>query len=226
MILHIPAVLTIEQVTGMRAQLEDADWIDGRASVGAQGAKVKRNRQLPEHSPLARKLGDIIQAALLSNPLYFAAALPLRSVPPLFNRYADGEHYGAHIDGSVRNVAGSPLPVRTDISATLFLNAPDSYDGGELIVSDTYGSHEVKLPAGDLVLYPSTSLHRIEPVTRGERLCSFFWIQSMIQDDSKRSMLFELDQNIHKLRTRIGDCDEVIGLTGHYHNLIRVWAQI
>ncbi|PUA19836.1 Fe2+-dependent dioxygenase [Glaciimonas sp. PCH181] len=226
MILHIPAVLSEQQVTLMRTQLEAADWVDGRASVGAQGAKVKRNRQLSEHSPLARELGDIIQAALLNNPLYFAAALPLRSVPPLFNGYAGGEHYGAHIDGSVRIVAGSPLPVRTDISATLFLNAPDSYDGGELIVSDTYGSHEIKLPAGDLILYPSTSLHRVEPVSRGERLCSFFWIQSMIQDDGKRGMLFELDQHIQKLRARVGDCEEVIGLTGHYHNLIRMWAQI
>ena len=226
MILHIPAVLTKEQVAAMRAQLEAADWIDGRASVGAQGAKVKQNRQLAEQSPLGRELGDIIQAALLRNPLYFAAALPLRSVPPLFNRYAGGEHYGAHIDGSVRLVAGSPLPVRTDISSTLFLNEPESYDGGELIVFDTYGSHEIKLPAGDLILYPSTSLHRIEPVTRGERLCSFFWTQSMIQDDGKRGMLFELDQNIQKLRTRLGDTEEVIGLTGHYHNLIRIWAQI
>jgi PKHD-type hydroxylase len=226
MILHIPAVLTKEQVTNVRAQLDAADWIDGRASVGEQGAKVKRNRQLPEQSPLGRELGAIIEAALRNNPLYFAAALPLRSVPPLFNRYSGGEHYGAHIDGSVRAVAGSPLPVRTDISATLFLNEPETYEGGELIVSDTYGSHEIKLPAGDLILYPSTSLHRIEPVTSGERLCSFFWAQSMIQDDGKRSMLFELDQNIQKLRARIGDSEEVLGLTGHYHNLIRLWAQV
>jgi PKHD-type hydroxylase len=227
MILHIPAVLTKEQAAAMRAQLEAADWVDGRVSVGQQGAKVKQNRQLPEQSPLARQLGDVIQAALARSPLFFAAALPLRSVPPLFNSYAGGEHYGAHIDGSVRHVAGG-LPVRTDISSTLFLNEPDSYDGGELVVLDTYGSHEIKLPAGDLILYPSTSLHRVEPVTRGVRLCSFFWTQSMIQDDAKRGMLFELDQNIQKLRARVGvgDCEEVIGLTGHYHNLIRQWSQI
>jgi PKHD-type hydroxylase len=226
MILHIPGVLSKEQVANMRAQLDAADWVDGRVSVGAQGAKVKQNRQLPEQSPLARQLGDIIQAALARSPLFFAAALPLRGVPPLFNSYAGGEHYGAHIDGSVRNVAGSPLPVRTDISSTLFLNEPETYDGGELVVFDTYGSHEIKLPAGDLILYPSTSLHRVEPVTRGVRLCSFFWTQSMIQDDGKRSMLFELDQNIQKLRARLGDCEETIGLTGHYHNLIRQWSQV
>jgi PKHD-type hydroxylase len=226
MILHIPAVLSPQQVADMRRQLDAVDWVDGRVSVGAQGAKVKQNRQLPEHGPLARELGDIIQAELARNPLFFAAALPIRSVPPLFNRYSGGEHYGAHIDGSVRTVAGSPLPVRTDISSTLFLSEPDTYDGGELIVFDTYGSHEIKLPAGDLILYPSTSLHRIEPVTRGVRTCSFFWTQSMIQDDGKRAMLFELDQNIQKLRARIGDCDEVVGLTGHYHNLIRQWAQV
>lgn len=226
MILHIPAVLTKDQVVAMRARLEAADWVDGRVSVGEQGAKVKQNRQLPDQSPLARELGAVIQAALAQNPLFFAAALPLRGVPPMFNSYAGGEHYGAHVDGSVRHVAGSALPVRTDISSTLFLNEPEAYDGGELVVFDTYGSHEIKLPAGDLILYPSTSLHRVEPVTRGVRLCSFFWTQSMIQDDGRRAMLFELDQNIQKLRARVGDCEEVISLTGHYHNLIRQWSQV
>ena len=225
MMLHIPEVLTREQVLAMRARLDGGDWVDGRATVGAQGARVKQNRQLPETSPLALELGRQILAALRQHPLHFAAALPLRTIPPLFNSYAGGEHYGLHIDGSVRAVPGSANHVRTDLSSTLFLSDPDDYDGGELIVVDTYGTHEVKLAAGDLILYPSSSLHRVAPVTRGTRVCSFFWTQSMVRNDGQRAMLFELDQTIQRLRARVGDCEELVALTGHYHNLLRMWAE-
>jgi PKHD-type hydroxylase len=226
MMLHVPEVLSREQVAQMRRTLDTTGWVDGRATVGAQGAQVKHNRQLPEHSPLARELGEIILKALAANPLYVSAALPLRTVPPLFNRYEGGEHYGMHIDGSVRPLPGTNLSLRTDVSCTLFLSDPGDYDGGELVVADTYGTHEVKLPAGDLILYPSTSLHRVEPLTRGVRIASFFWVQSMVPDDWQRGMLFELDRNIQKLRLKVGDCDEVVALTGHYHNLVRQWSRI
>jgi len=223
--LHIPNVLTPEQVRTMRAAIDAADWVDGRATVGAQGAQVKNNRQLPENAPVAQEQGRIVQQALAAPPLYFAAALPLRAVPPLFNRYAGGETYGLHVDGAMR-----PLPqgaaLRTDLSCTLFLCEPEDYEGGELVVVDTYGAHEVKLPAGDLVLYPSTSLHRVEPVTRGERVCSFFWVQSMVRDDARRAMLFELDQTIQKLRARLGETEETVSLTGQYHNLLRMWSEV
>ncbi len=225
MMLHVPEVLSREQVSALRLALDQADWTDGRATVGPQGAQVKNNRQLPETSTLALELGNTVLAALAVNALYFSAALPLRTVPPLFNCYAGGEHYGAHIDGAVRKVPGSPLPLRTDLSCTLFLSEPDEYDGGELIINDTYGVHEVKLPAGDLILYPSSSVHKVEPVTRGSRVCSFFWLQSMVRDDARRVMLFELDQNIQRLRATLGDSEEVVGLTGHYHNLLRMWAE-
>ena len=226
MMLHIPEVLTRDQVARMRRALDSADWSDGRATVGAQGAQVKRNRQLPETSPLAVELGSVILAALSSHAVYISAALPLRTVPPLFNSYAGGEHYGAHVDGAVRNVPGRALPLRTDLSCTLFLADPEDYDGGELVVMDTYGTHEVKLPAGDLILYPSSSVHKVEPVTRGVRVCSFFWVQSMVRDDARRAMLTELDQTIQRLRQRIGDVDDVVSLTSHYHNLLRMWAEL
>lgn len=226
MMLHIPEVLTAAEVVSMRQELAAADWIDGKATVGEQGARVKRNRQLPESSPLGAKLGEIILAALRKNPLFFAAALPKVTVPPLFNSYAGGEHYGLHVDGSVRAVPGTPMSIRTDLSSTLFLSAPEEYEGGELVVMDTYGAHDVKLPAGDLILYPSTSLHRVEPVTSGTRTCAFFWTQSMVRDDGQRSILFELDRNISSLRGKLGDTEEVIGLTGHYHNLLRQWAEL
>ena len=226
MMLHIPEVLMAAQVADMRQRLDAADWIDGRATVGTQGAQVKRNRQLPETSPVGLELGNIILKALANNPLFFAAALPMRYMPPLFNRYEGGEHYGFHIDGSVRSIPGSNLSLRTDLSCTLFLCDPDEYDGGELIVADTYGEHEVKLPAGDLILYPSSSLHKVEPVTRGARVCSFFWVQSMVADDGRRTMLFELDQQIQKLRAKLGDTEEIVALTGHYHNLLRQWAAV
>jgi len=226
MMLHIAQVLTRDQVSAMRQALDRADWSDGRATAGPQGAQVKRNRQLPETSALAAELGMVILTALANNPLYHSAALPLRTVPPLFNSYAGGEHYGAHVDGSIRSMAGSALPLRTDLSCTLFLTDPEEYDGGELVVIDTYGTHEVKLPAGDMIVYPSSSIHKVEPVTRGARVCSFFWAQSMVRDDAKRSMLLELDQAIQRLRQRIGDCEEVLALTSHYHNLLRLWAEL
>jgi PKHD-type hydroxylase len=225
MMLHIPGVLSREQVAALRRRLDASDWVDGRATVGAQGALVKQNRQLGETSPLALELGQVVQAALAASPVFFAAALPLRTIPPLFNSYAGGEHYGAHVDGAMRRIPATGEWVRTDVSTTLFLSDPDEYDGGELIVTDVYGEHEVKLPAGDLILYPSTSIHRVEPVTRGARVCSFFWTQSMVRDDMRRSMLFELDQNIQSLRARFGDGPELVGITGHYHNLLRQWSE-
>lgn len=226
MMLHVPDVLSPEQVAQIRQALEATQWVDGKETVGAQGAQVKRNRQLPELSAEGQRLGQIILAALKQHLLFISAALPLRIVPPLFNRYEGGEHYGLHIDGSVRGVPGSTQPLRTDLSCTLFLTDPDDYEGGELVVMDTYGAHEVKLPAGDLILYPSSSLHRVEPVTRGARVSSFFWVQSMVREDAKRGMLFELDQTLQALRSQTGDTPETVTLTGHYHNLLRLWAEI
>lgn|SRR5450830_26480 len=224
-LLHIPHILNAEQVAMLRTRLDAADWRDGRATVGTQGARVKRNRQLPEQSAIGAELGRIVMTALAGNATFFAAALPARTMPPLFNRYEGGERYGVHIDGAVRAVPGNGHQLRTDVSSTLFLNDPDDYDGGELVVHDTYGAHEVKLPAGDLILYPSTSRHEVMPVTRGCRSSAFFWVQSMIRDDHRRAMLFELDQAIHALRLRHGDSDETVVLSGHYHNLLRLWAE-
>lgn len=226
MMLHVPEVLTPQQVAELRTRLDASDWVDGRATVGSQGAQVKRNRQLPELSPLGRELGELVLKAVLAHPLFVSAALPLRTVPPLFNRYEGGEHYGLHVDGAVRHVPGTNLRLRTDLSCTLFLSEPNDYAGGELVVVDTYGTHEVKLPAGDLILYPASSLHRVEPVTRGVRVCSFFWTQSMVRDDGQRQLLFELDQTLQKLRLRLGECEEVLSLTGHYHNLLRQWGEV
>ncbi|MBB1651237.1 MAG: Fe2+-dependent dioxygenase [Delftia acidovorans] len=225
MMLHIPHVLTREQVIAIRAAIDAADWVDGRATAGSQGAQVKRNRQLPENSPVALEQGRIIEQALAANALYFSAALPARTMAPLFNRYADSETYGLHVDGAARRLAGAQQWMRTDVSSTLFLTDPGDYDGGELVVVDTYGTHEVKLPAGDLILYPSTSLHRVEPVTRGERVSSFFWAQSMVRDDAQRAMLFEMDQTIQRLREKLGETDETLTLAGQYHNLLRMWAE-
>jgi PKHD-type hydroxylase len=224
MMLHIPGILTREQVGAMRERLRAGEWIDGRASVGSQGAQVKRNRQLLDTSPLALELGQAVSAALMANPLFFSAALPLRILPPFFNSYAGGEHYGPHVDGAIRTQRGG-LPVRTDVSCTVFLSEPEEYEGGELTVIDSYGTHEVKLPAGDAIIYPSTSVHEVLPVTGGERVASFLWAQSMVRDDWKRSMLYELDVNIQALRAKHGDGPELVGLTGHYHNLLRQWAE-
>jgi len=226
MLLHVPDVLTAGQVADLRRRLDATDWGDGRATVGEQGAQVKRNRQLDEFSPVGQALGRIVLQALLDNPLYLSAALPLRHMPPLFNRYEEGGHYGLHVDGAIRSVPGTTLQMRTDLSCTLFLAGPDDYDGGELEIVDTYGTHDVKLPAGDLVLYPSSSLHRVRPVTRGVRVASFFWVQSLVRDTAQRQMLFELDQNIQALRAQVGDVEAVLGLTGHYHNLVRAWSEV
>ena len=225
MMLHVPGVLSREQVSAMRAAVDAAEWVDGRSTVGNMGAQVKRNRQLPVDSAVAVEQGRIVLQALEANPVFFAAALPARIVPPLFNTYAGGETYGMHVDGSVRRVPGGDW-LRTDVSCTLFLCDPEDYDGGELIVSDTYGEHEVKLPAGDLILYPSSSLHRVEPVTRGARVCSFFWLQSMVRDAARRAMLYEVDTAIQALRQAHGDTPQVLSLTCHYHNLLRMWAEV
>jgi PKHD-type hydroxylase len=224
MMLHIPGVLNAEQVRAMRERLAASDWVDGRASVGSQGAQRKRNRQLAEGSPLALELGRAVSAALMANPMFFSSVLPLRILPPFFNSYAGGEHYGAHVDGAIRFQAGG-APIRTDVSCTVFLSDPEDYEGGELSVIDSYGTHEVKLPAGDAIVYPSTSIHEVQPVTSGERVASFLWVQSMVRDDWKRSMLYELDTNIQALRAKHGDGPELVGLTGHYHNLLRQWAE-
>jgi PKHD-type hydroxylase len=224
MLLHVPNILGRDELARMRAALEAADWTDGRETVGVQGARVKRNEQLPEGSPLRAELARIVLDALERNPPYFAAALPLKTLAPRFNRYRDGGEYGFHVDGAVmRNGDGGQ--VRSDVSCTLFLNEPGEYDGGELVVHDTYGEHEVKLPAGDLILYPSSSLHRVAPVTRGARLASFFWVQSMVRDDARRAMLFEMDAAIERLRSAGADADAVLRLTGVYHNLLRQWAE-
>lgn len=224
MLLHIPNVLTADEVAQMRQRLDTAEWIDGRQTVGFQGAQVKRNEQLPDTSPVRRELGEIVLRALAKNPLFFSAALPLKYLPPRFNRYTGGGTYGFHVDGAVMNLAqGEQL--RSDVSCTLFLNDPDDYEGGELVISDTYGEHAVKLPAGDLIVYPSTSLHQVTPVTRGARIASFFWVQSLIRDDAKRRMLFEIDTALTRLRGTGGDNEAILQLTGVYHNLLRQWAE-
>jgi PKHD-type hydroxylase len=225
MLVQIPDVLSAAQVQEMRARLASAEWIDGLATAGHQGARVKRNRQLPEAAPLARELGDIILAALERHPLFISAALPARVYPPMFNRYEGGETFGNHVDNALRLIPGTPDRLRTDLSATLFLAGPDEYDGGELLIEDTYGVHSVKLPAGHLILYPSTSLHRVEPVTRGARLASFFWVQSMVRDAGRRTLLFDLDTSIQRLAQTGADEAARLQLTGCYHNLLRMWAQ-
>src|SRR6187399_1098903 len=226
MMIHVPKVLNAEQVAECRRLLDSAEWTDGKATVGEQGALVKKNRQLPESSPVGRQLGESILTALSRNPLFFSAALPLRTVPPLFNRYEGGEQYGMHIDGAVRAVPGTSHFIRTDLSSTLFLSDPAEYDGGELVVHDSYGNHQVKLPAGDLILYTSGSLHRVNPVTRGARVCSIFWTQSMVADERYRETLYRLDQTIQKIRGKHGETEETVALASHYHNLLRMWSGI
>lgn len=224
MLLHIPDVLTRDDLAGIRDALERADWADGRETVGTLGAQVKRNQQLPDQSPIKAELGARILATLGRSPLFFSATLPLKTLAPRFNRYAGGGEYGFHVDGAVMRSAGDQH-IRSDVSCTLFLCDPDEYDGGELIVSDTYGEHEVKLPAGDAIVYPSSSLHRVAPVTRGARIASFFWVQSMVRDDAARRMLFELDASIERLRASNADAGAVLQLSGVYHNLLRRWAE-
>lgn len=224
MLLHIPQILNAEEVAEFRRRLDAADWTDGRETVGPQGAKVKRNEQLPDNSPLRAQLGQAVLAALKRNSLFFAATLPRKILPPRFNRYAGGGEYGFHIDGAVMSI-GEGEHLRSDVSCTLFLNDPADYEGGRLVISDTYGEHAVAMAAGDAIIYPSSSLHRVEPVTRGARLASFFWIQSLVRDDSQRRMLFELDTSIQKLTQDGADQDAILQLTGVYHNLLRLWSE-
>jgi PKHD-type hydroxylase len=226
MLLHVPDVLTRDQVAHGRRLLEQAEWVDGRVTAGAQSSRTKRNLQLPEDSPAARELSDMILPALQRSPLFMSAALPLKVYPPMFNRYSGGQAFGSHVDNAIRQVPGTPHRVRTDLSATLFFAAPGEYDGGELVVEDTYGAHKVRLPAGHLVLYPSTSLHHVTPVTRGERLAAFFWIQSLIRDDGQRTLLFDMDTAIQKLARDAPDHPSTVQLTGVYHNLLRQWAEL
>ncbi len=225
MLLHVPEILTKQEAGDLRRRLVRESWSDGRATAGAQGAQAKRNLQLPADHPVAREAGEQILQALARHPMFVSAALPLRILPPMFNRYEGGGHYDFHVDGAILRQLGTPQPLRSDLSCTLFLCEPEEYDGGELVVVDTYGAHEAKLPAGDLMLYPGTSVHRVEPVTRGARIASFFWVQSLVRLDWQRTMLYELDQAIQKLRARLGDDAETVALTSHYHNLLRLWAE-
>jgi PKHD-type hydroxylase len=226
MLLPIPEVLTADEVVKGRRILDEADWVDGRVTAGHQSARAKDNMQLPEGSPAARELGQMVLAALHRSPLFITAALPLHIFPPLFNRYQGGQSFGTHVDNSIRQVPGTAHRIRTDLSATLFFSAPDEYDGGELMVEDTYGVHSVKLPAGHLVLYPSTSLHHVRPVTRGARVSSFFWIQSMVRDDGERTLLFDLDSAIQRVDRDLPGHPAAVQLTGIYHNLLRHWAEM
>jgi PKHD-type hydroxylase len=225
MLLVVPKVLTAEQLNRCREVLAAADWVDGRATAGYQGAPVKQNRQLAENSPAAHDLGQMVLAALERNPLFISAALPKQVYPPMFNLYENGGRFGSHVDNAVRLIPGTGIKIRMDISATLFLTEPADYEGGELLVEDTYGTHSVKLPAGDMVLYPSTSLHKVTPVTRGARLASFFWIQSMIRDDGQRTLLFDLDTAIQRLNATSADETARTRLIGCYHNLLRMWSE-
>jgi len=226
MLIAIPDVLDAAGVARLRAIIDAAEWIDGNATSGHQSALAKKNAQLPEESPAAREAGTMVLDALSGAAVFVAAALPLKVYPPLFNRYAGGDTFGAHVDSAVRIRRGSDFRIRSDLSATLFLSDPDSYDGGELVIEDQFGEQRVKLPAGHMVLYPASSVHRVEPVTRGARVASFFWIQSMIRDDGARRILFELDQSVQDVAARLGQGDPaVVRLTGTYHNLLRRWAE-
>lgn len=227
MMVQIPRLLDGAGVTALRSRLQapDAPWVDGRVTAGHTGAPVKSNQQTDEHSALTRALGQTVLAALERNTLFISAALPQRVYPPLFNRYGPGMHFGAHVDGAVRLLPGSGEKLRTDLSATLFLEDPQAYDGGELQIEDSYGLQRVKLAAGDMVLYPASSLHRVTPVTRGTRLACFFWVQSMVRDDGQRTLLFDMDRAIQRLLATGADTSACVALTGVYHNLLRRWAQ-
>lgn len=226
MMLQIPEVLTRDEVARMRALIDAADWADGNVTSGFQSALAKQNRQLPEDSVAARQAGAVILAALERNPLFISAALPAKIYPPLFNRYGVGDGFGDHIDNAIRQSRDGLVRIRTDLSATLFLTDPDDYDGGELTVDDTYGVHQVKLAAGDMILYPASSLHRVEAITRGARVSSFFWIQSLVREDAKRALLLDMDMAIQRAGATLGQGDgAIVSLTGVYHNLLRLWAE-
>jgi PKHD-type hydroxylase len=225
MLLHLPKILTVEEVTEARRILASAGWVDGRVTAGHQSTLVKNNQQLAEDSPQAQALGRLVQQALARSSDFTSAVLPAKVFPPLFNRYAEQMGFGDHIDNAIRPHRGGI--VRTDVSATLFLAEPAEYDGGELVVEDTFGNHAVKLPAGDLIIYPATSVHRVTPITRGARIASFFWVQSLVRDDARRSLLHDLDRSLGRLRQRgLGAEPELVMLTGIYHNLLRQWAEI
>ena len=224
MLLTIPAVLTADEVADFRRVLDGASWVDGKVTAGYQSAAAKQNLQLPETASEARELGERVLAALQRAPTFLSAALPLKVFPPLFNRYGVGHGFGSHVDNAIRPVRGTPHKVRTDLSATLFLSAPDEYDGGELVIEDTYGAHAVKLAAGDLILYPASSLHLVRPITRGERVASFFWIQSMVRDDGQRTLLYDLDRATQQVHRDQPDAPAAVQLTGVYHNLLRRWS--
>ncbi|WP_337186802.1 Fe2+-dependent dioxygenase [Phenylobacterium sp.] len=227
MMLHVPGVLSPDQVADLRARIDAAAWEDGNATAGPQSALTKHNLQLPEASEAARAAGGQVREALTRNPLFMSAALPHTVYPPLFNRYGPGQTFGDHVDNAMRFQRDQGVRLRTDLSATLFLCDPDDYDGGELVVEDTYGVHAVKLPAGDLILYPASSLHRVEPVTRGERVASFFWVQSLVRDDARRALLFDMDISIQQLARATGqDAPPIVALTGAYQNLLRMWAEL
>jgi PKHD-type hydroxylase len=225
MILRIPHVLTAEELRAIRERLASTTWVDGRVTAGHQGIKVKANQQLPEDGADARELGAVVMRALERNGTFMSAALPRHVYPPMFNRYDEGMNFGSHVDGAIRQIAGTSLRIRTDLSATLFLNELGEYDGGELLIEEADGTRSIKLAAGDLVLYPATTLHRVTPVTRGERLASFFWIQSLVREDSERALLFELDRAIMELSQTVpSDTPAMLRLTASYHNLVRKWT--
>ena len=227
MLICVPDILSKAEVADFRAIMDAAEWEDGRSTAGAQSALVKNNEQLPPNSKAARKLGERVLSAISASPLFISAAVPLQIFPPLFNRYGAGNHFGIHVDNAVRGDHLTGLRIRTDLSVTLFLSEPEDYDGGALVIEDYYGSHEVKLPAGHLVLYPASSLHMVTPITRGVRVASFFWLQSMIRDAHARSLVFDMDGAIQSLVERLGrDDPETVRLTGIYHNLIRYWADV
>jgi PKHD-type hydroxylase len=232
MLITIPNVLTLEQVEHARKMLAGAEWVDGRVTAGYQAREVKQNMQLPEDSPVGTALRDVVLSGIARSPVFMSAALPLRVYPPMFNSYSGGQTFGTHVDTAIRQVPVTGQRIRTDLSATLFLTAPEEYDGGELVVEDAYGTHRVKLPMGHMVLYPATSLHHVTPVTRGARVSSFFWIQSMIRQDAQRTLLFDLDTAIQRLATvpSSGGApivkETAVQLTGVYHNLLRQWAEM
>lgn len=225
MLIEIPNVLTKQQVLQCRQLMSEAEWVDGNVTSGTLSALAKNNMQLPEGSPTARQIGDVIQDALGLNTLFISAALPLKVFPPLFNRYEKGQAFDTHVDNAIRQLRGTNFRIRSDLSATLFFSEPDEYEGGVLTIEGVFGSQEVKLAAGSMVLYPSSSLHHVTPVISGTRIASFFWMQSMVRDDAHRTLLFQLDQSIQKLTIDRGGKDvEVVSLTGIYHNLLRMWA--
>ena len=225
MLLQIPDVLNAQQVAQVRARLDAARWVDGNVTSGHQSAQAKYNEQIPEDSAESRELGAMVVSALQASQLFFSAALPRQIFPPLFNRYREGMKFASHVDNAIRTHAPTRTRIRTDLSATLFLSRPEEYDGGELLVEDTYGVQSVKLAAGDMVLYPATSLHRVASITRGSRVASFFWIQSMIRDDAQRTLLFDMDMAIIKLTQSTPNDPALVSLTGVYHNLLRMWAE-